>query len=75
MLQGLFGCFLSMARTAASNTSFKFSFFIALHSTNAEAFSFDFNFLASTVVTNFSELGIRKSLFVATNTIGTCGEK
>lgn len=67
MHEGVLVCgFFSTARTASWNTSCRFDFFLAEHSINEYARILFFNFLASDDVTNFSEFGMRRSLFVPT---------
>lgn len=56
--------FFSTARTASWNTSSRFCFFFAEHSTNEYALILCLSFLPSLCVTNFSEFGMRRSLFV-----------
>lgn len=56
--------FFSTARTASQNTISRFSFFIAEHSMNCCALILFRIFLPSAVVMNFSEFGMRRSLFV-----------
>lgn len=69
----VFECgFFSTARIASTNTSCRFSFFLAEHSTNAYARILCFNFLPSSVVRNFSEFGMRRSLFVPAIMIEIC---
>lgn len=62
--RGLTFGFFTTARTASWNTSSRLCFFFAEHSTSAKARILCFNFLPSASVTNFSEFGTRRSLFV-----------
>lgn len=70
--RGLTFGFFTTARTASWNTSSRLCFFFAEHSTSAKARILCFNFLPSASVTNFSEFGTRRSLFVPTNWRENC---